>query len=148
MWGQFFRVLYRLLPMRPMVSPVCGLWSLLRYRLLSHIGLRLWLWLVILCRSLWRLLRRPHRLLLLRAGCWSLLSARSLSRHRSLCLRLLRILWSLPRLLDRCGCRLWLRLLWLWGRFIHQFKQAALVHRLCLFRHHLVNLLLVLRLGV
>ena len=38
--------------------------------------------------------------------------------------------------------------MWLWSRFIHQFKQAALVHRLCLFRHHLVNLLLVLRFGV
>ena len=32
------------------LSPVCGLWSLLRYWLLSHIGLRLWLG-VILCRS-------------------------------------------------------------------------------------------------
>lgn len=147
MWGEFFRVLYRLLPMCPMVSPVCGLWSLLRYWLLSHIGLRLWLG-VILCRSLRRLLRWPHCLLLLRIGCRSLLSARSLSRHWSLCLRLLRILWSLPRLLDWCGCRLCLRLLWLRSRFFHQFKQTALVHRLCLFRHHLVNLLLVLRFGV
>lgn len=128
-----------------MVSPVCELWSLLRYWLLSHVGLRLWL--VILSRSLWRLLRRPHCLLLLRAGCRSLLSAGSLRCHRSLRLRLRRILWSLPWLLG-CGCRLCLRLLWLWSRFIHQFKQAALVHRLCLFRHHLVDFLLVLWFGV
>lgn len=147
MWGQFFRVLYWLLPMRPMVSPVCGLWSQLRYQLLSHIGLRLWLG-VILCRSLRRLLRRPHCLLLLLTGHRSLLSTRILLCHWPLRLRLRRIQWSLPWLLDLCGCRLCLRLLWLWSRFIHQFKQAALVHCLCLFRHHLVNLLLVLRFGV
>ena len=147
MRGQFFRVLYSFLPMRPMVSAVCGLWSLLRYGLLSHVGLRLWLG-VILCRSLRRLLRWPHCLLLLRTGCRSLLSSGILLCQWPLRLRLLRILWSLPWLLNRCGGRLCLRLLWLWGRFIHQFKQAALVHCLCLFRHHLVNLLLVLRFGV
>ena len=33
-------------------------------------------------------------------------------------------------------------------RFIHQFEQAALVHRLFLLLHHFVNLLLVLWLGM
>ena len=51
--------------------PPCGLWSLLRHGLLSHVGLRLWL---VICPVLGRLLRR-HCLLLLRAGCRSLLSA-------------------------------------------------------------------------
>lgn len=53
MRGEFFRVLYLFLPVRFMVSPVCGLWSLLRHGLLSHIGLRLG---VILSRTLRRLL--------------------------------------------------------------------------------------------
>ena len=134
-----FRILYVLLPMVFGLSHVCRLWSLLWYGLLPHVRLlSRWHWR--LCRSLRRLLRRPHGLLLW--CCLSLLPAGCLCGHRSL--RLWRILRCRLRLLWHCSSRLCLRC----RSLVHQVEQAALVHRLCLFRHHFVNLLLVLRLGI
>ena len=137
-----FRREFRFLPVRDFLTAIV---LRLYGRLLCV--LRLW-WGLVLNRSVRRLLRWPHRRLL------------RLSGHGSRYLRLWRIgrllygnchrLWlRLLSLLCRCRHRLrsWLRL-GLRHRFIHQFEQAALVHRLFLLLHHFVNLLLVLWLGM